>query len=277
MRKILFVAALALGASSAVAADLPTREPAPAPVYSAPIFTWTGFYVGVNAGAAWGAGCSNIRPGIVVAGWNNQACNGGDDGLFLGGAQIGYNWQSGSMVYGLEADLQAISNKNGGSGAYVFGGGLIPAGTYSIYGHRGPNLFGTVRARLGYAVDRALFYVTGGLAYGSGSQSARVWYRSPAGGTANWTAGSSGDKVGWTLGAGIEYAVTNNWTVKAEYLYADLGNRNSIGTVCAGGNCAAFPINYNWTGGRNRSQYNVVRVGVNYLFSSPAAPVVSKY
>ncbi|MBS9478605.1 outer membrane protein [Ancylobacter radicis] len=201
--KILAGAALAaaLAASPlAMAADL--AYPAPAAYAApAPVFTWTGFYIGANAGYGWGE-----------ADWSD------DTNGFLGGIQAGYNWQLGNgFVLGLETDLQATN---------------IESPTYQL------DYFGTIRARAGFAFDQALIYGTGGFAYGRGTYE--------LGGLSN-----DQTQTGWTIGAGGEYAFAPNWTVKAEYLYLDLG-KETYDTV--GG-----PIDIGTTA-------NILRAGVNYKF-----------
>jgi len=255
-------------ATGSFAADLPIRSAAPPP-YIAPIFTWTGFYVGANVGGVWTSSCRNISPfvgGVAIVGWAAPAC-GSNDGSFIGGVQAGYNFQSGAFVYGIEADIQGMSNKNNAvAWTTPVGVGVLPPGTYLLAGSRNPNTLGTVRLRLGYAVDRALFYITGGLAYGSGTGSASITHTPVGGGAADavWAAGSGNSSgVGWTLGAGMEYAFTNNWTAKIEYLYANLGNNNSNAVACTGVACVAAVT---WNGTSRNANVNVVRVGVNYKF-----------
>lgn len=230
MRKILLAtAAFAAASVPALAADLPSRkyEPAaPAAVY-APVFTWTGPYVGLNAGVGFHQS-NNITVTDPILGTVATYSNGNNNG-FVGGAQAGYNWQSGAIVFGGEADIQYA---NLGRDRSING---------FAYGSRSSdNYFGTVRGRVGYAFDRALFYVTGGLAYGDIGSS---WNKTT--------------KAGWTLGGGVEYAFTNNWTAKIEGLYIniDRGSRalydGSTGLV--------------YTASKN-SDMGVVRVGLNYKF-----------
>ncbi|UZF93135.1 outer membrane protein [Bosea sp. NBC_00550] len=228
-------------ASSAFAADLPPRA-APAPVIYAPIFTWTGFYVGLNAGVGWADSGDVIVTG-PTPGSSGILGGGGGDGAFVGGGQIGYNWQSGSIVYGLETDIQYV-----GTNSNVSWGG------YSWWAGRGGgdgSYFGTVRARLGYAVDRTLFYVTGGLAYG--------------GLNTNPLTGDATSNAGWTVGGGVEYAFTNNWTVKIEGLYVDTGEgRKSRAFVNAPGGvlpAGTYTATSDGSGGGG-----LLRVGVNYKF-----------
>jgi len=172
-----------VGLTAASAADLPSRV-APAPIYTpVPIFTWTGFYVGVNAGI----GFNNSDDGDLVFGGVPVIGDSDDDAGFVGGAQAGYNYQIGSFVVGLEADIQYAD----------FGGVNYDFGPLGIYENNNDDWFGTVRARAGVAFDRALIYATGGWAF-------------------------TDDRNGWTLGGGLEYAFTNNLTAKIEGLYVNL-------------------------------------------------------
>jgi len=154
MKKILLSSVALLGfTAGAMAADLPSRR-APAPVVAAvPVFTWTGFYVGVNAGYGWGTDNERVFiPGVGLVG-------GGNEGGFVGGAQAGYNYQIGSFVVGLEGDIQYadFGHKN----VFVPGIGFV--------GNTSSDWFGTVRARAGVAFDRALVYATGGFAFADGN------------------------------------------------------------------------------------------------------------
>ncbi len=184
--------ALSLGAQ---AADLPSKNsPVPAPL---PAFSWAGFYAGVSAGAV-RESTTFTAPYSFMSG--TQRASGA-----LAGVNAGYNWQSGSLVYGLEADIA------------LAGASKTAAFSYGKY-RRSSKLsgFGTLRARAGVAVtDTTLLYATGGLALGQ--------LQTAFGCNTFWcgTAATSSLRVGWTLGAGVEYAVTPNWTIRAESLYAE--------------------------------------------------------
>ena len=207
--KISIAAALSVFAlgSAAVAADLPRRSVAPAPyVAPAPVFTWTGLYAGVNAGYAWG------KPKGAA-----DAAFGSIDGAQVGGT-AGYNYQMGQIVLGMEGDMD-WSNAKSTNGAFI-------SKQTSI---------GTVRGRVGYAVDRVLLFTTGGYAGGAvertvGAASASDWHN------------------GYALGGGMEYAITNNVSAKAEYLYTDLASKTDTAVSRAG------------------LTQNTVRMGVNYRF-----------
>jgi outer membrane immunogenic protein len=221
---ILLVSAVAFAGvnADAHAADrLVTKAPivkAPPP---APAPAGTGFYIGVNAGYSWSGGFySDPVSGI-----------GFDIPTGMAGLTFGYNAQSGAFVYGLETDFNGAWNK-GTNGA---GPPCLGCETGLVY-------FGTLRGRLGYAVGQALPYVTGGLAYGA---------------VRTGLPGFSKDtdvKAGWTVGGGVEYALGGSWSVKAEYLYFDLGRAG-----CDFGSCGAPPIGVEVHG-------NLLRGGVNYRF-----------
>ena len=274
-RTLILATAGCLAGASALAADLPNRKSPEAFISAPPIFTWTGLYVGLNAGGAFanGNGSTLTPTGFPVgvnaapAAANILGNNGGNnDGAFVGGAQIGYNWQAGSIVFGVETDIQFLSNNNSNSPLVVAPvAGLAGVVPYAIAntGVSGSRYFGTVRGRLGYAWDRALLYATGGLAYGSSKSNGAVAYlnafNAGPGPTALYTGSGSGSRVGFTIGAGVEYALTNNWTVKGEYLYADIGRRNSTYVS------AALPTTA-FVGGNSNRGLHVVRLGVNYKF-----------
>lgn len=219
-------AALLVGVSStaAMAADLPSRHrAAPAPIIAqAPIFTWTGLYVGLQAGYAWDrVGVNNVFAAVPV----NVSRNG-----FVGGAHVGYLYQTGPAVFGLEADVEGTTIKNSG-------------------------LRASLRGRLGLAMDRTLFYVTGGGALAN--QNYTVW--SPFTG---FNTNASATKLGWTLGGGLEYAFAPNWSARVEYRYSDFGKVDVANFV------APAQIS---------RRENAVRMGVSYHFGGYAAPVVAKY
>lgn len=191
MKRIVLSALLASTAFAAQAADLPRRSaPISQPAYTAPLFTWTGFYAGVNAGVIFGDFTKVGKPLNPDPG-------------FTGGAQIGYNYQFGQFVAGLEADYNY---------ADLNGRGLI--GATSTRGEL--SSYGTVRGRLGFAFDRALVYGTGGWAFGSNELK---------------TAVRSDDKWhnGYVLGGGLEYAFTQNISAKAEYLFMKFEDKTYFG------------------------------------------------
>jgi outer membrane immunogenic protein len=238
----------AAGAVSAGAADLPTRKEAPAPVFVPPPFTWTGFYIGGNAGGIWNTGNSTINaflpalvtplfPGGVVLSnyFPTGRLNSGQSG-FIGGGQAGYNWQTGAFVLGIETDFDGTTlSKNvdivGPSFVNPFTG--APNEFFTAHAHESLDWLGTTRGRVGFVAtpdNRLMIYGTGGVAYGGGSASASFFDAQNA---FFWGGSTSKTAVGWTAGGGVEYAFTNNWILGAEYLYYNLGSHT--GTLAATG------------------------------------------
>lgn len=227
-RALAGVSALALLGGAASAADLATKYPVKAPVV-VPVFSWTGFYIGANVGWGWLNNDLDVSPsfGIPATAINIGSANG-----FIGGLQAGYNWQfANNVVLGLEADIEWADL--GGNSVVV--SGPIGVATGSL------DYFGTIRARAGYAFDRVLPYITGGAAYGKSDY-----------GTI-YGVSTSETTWGWTVGAGVEYAFTNNITAKLEYLYIDLDGKtytipSTLGSI------------------QTDNDMSVLKVGVNYKF-----------
>jgi outer membrane immunogenic protein len=235
---------------SALAADLPSRRPPPVFV-PPPLFTWTGVYVGGQIGYAWGSDKVSV-PFIAAAGFGDFA-SASPQGL-IGGGHIGYNYQVNQFVLGLEGDVEGTDIRNN----------IASFGTGTVYGTRVP-LEASIRGRLGYAWDRTLFYVTGGAAFGDINHT----YTSATGFVVPVVPGAfsrSSTKVGWTVGAGVEYALSNNWSVRGEYRYTDFSHQSDLifGTF-------ANPSHH--------LTEHAVRVGFSYKFDmyAPPAPVVAKY
>ena len=255
-----------LSATNALAADLPVKAPAVVAVYD-----WTGFYIGTNLGYSWGRATTdgnvtgtrtvalNVIPPVVTplaAPLSGRA----DVNGFIGGGQLGYNWQRGTWLFGLEGDIQFSNERGSGDVVCNLGAVVCPAFTrdYKL------DWFGTARGRVGYLpAERLLVYVTGGLAYGGFSGSS--WTLPLDIGTWSHT------QAGWTVGAGVEAALGSNWSIKFEYLYMDLGHvGGSTATVVVPGvSSAAYVFNTKFTD-------SIVRVGLNYKFGGPTA-VVAKY
>lgn len=296
-----FAAALAATtiAGSAFAADLPARKVAPvmAPI---PVMTWTGFYVGLNAGYTWSNSSTSVasipvfqNPGLTPFGLSqlNNITFGGSGVLgskrngFIGGGQIGWNWQSGAFLAGIETDIQGIASGGGGSTL----GSFLPttiAGTNtlsSITTTSKLNWLGTLRGRVGYLVTpAALLYATGGLAYGGVSSTTTI-FQVPQIAPIDITPGfasvgnSSTTRLGWTVGGGLEYKFAPNWSTKLEYLYYDLGTVSYSAGVRAVATNGGIPV---WTHVSTAStsyRGHIVRAGVNYQFNWGSAPVVAKY
>jgi outer membrane immunogenic protein len=221
---------------SAAAADMPVKAPAYKAPAVAPPYNWSGFYIGGNIGYSWG------RQDNSVGGLSLGTVN--VDGI-IGGGQVGYNWQMNQIVLGLEADFQGSGQK--GDGSFTGAPGVIPASTFTFTDKL--DWFGTVRGRVGYAMDRWLPYVTGGWAWGHGSVSGNLT------GGATGAGSASNDYNGWTAGGGLEYAFLNNWSAKVEYLYIDFGN----------GPSATLPPSAAVLSGGKLTD-NILRLGVNYKF-----------
>lgn len=253
---LLSTVALAALAGTAAAADLPSRR-AP-PVYvppPIPVFTWTGFYIGGQVGYEFGksnALSTRTATGGVIAG--NSASPKG----VIGGAHIGYLFSTqalgfgnglfgGGLVAGVEGDVDGSNYRSG----YALG---------AINDFTRQNIQGSVRGRLGVAVDRALFYATGGAAFGD----LRNNYFNNVNGL---TDSYSHTRVGYTVGGGVEYAFTNNWSARVEYRYTDFGSFND--TL---GNSTGGAVNV-----RHRETDNRVQAGISYRFNGFAVPVVARY
>ena len=247
MKKLLLSSiAIACLSSAAVAADLP-QSYMKAPI--APAWSWTGSYVGLNVGYGVSRSDSSdnfLSPaGVVALGGSNRLAA---DGV-LGGAQIGYNWQtSPTWLWGVEADFQGANIK--GSSQVV-----LPPIVMNLESK--VNWFGTVRGRLGYIVNPAtVAYVTGGFAYGETQLSANNNFGDVgAAGTAKQTRG------GYTVGGGMETRLSGNWSVKAEYLYVNLGNASINAPTSIN-----FPSVVFTQVGSGQEQFHVVRAGLNYRF-----------
>lgn len=232
MRKILLTttAVVAFSAVAAQAADLPRRNRAPEPYYqqTVPTFTWTGFYLGANAGYGFakftGAGATYF---------------GSDSNAFIG-LTAGYNYQAERIVVGVEAD-GALTNMKGTGGAIV--GPITRTSSGKV------TSFGTLRGRVGYAWERALFYGTLGFA---GANVKGNMLAVNAGPPVTTYVGSGSDfHMGYAIGLGVEYALTRNVSAKAEYLYASVGKSNYFS--------APNVVN-------SGVSMNILRAGVNYRF-----------
>jgi outer membrane immunogenic protein len=280
------VAAIAM-ITSASAADLPVRPPAPAPVM-APIWNWNGFYIGINGGYSWGRAGRDVTffnpvngAPIVVAGTGTTSDSNLNGGLF--GGQIGYNWQTSNWVFGLETDAQWTGQKGSATAlcpATAVGGPCLPGLTFVPAGALGTaatldqklQWFGTFRGRVGVTVTPSvLLYATGGGAYGSIKTDIGIAGFTPAGAPIVAAGSSSDTRFGWTVGAGIEAMFAANWSAKIEYLYMDLGRVSSTASFPT---AAGIPIGISLN---SRITDNIIRAGINYNFSAGPGPVVARY
>jgi outer membrane immunogenic protein len=222
MKRLLLVGVTLLaltGTQAALAADLP-----PGVVYPglAPRFTFTGFYVGGTIGGAQGGSKYLETPagafGIAAAGIAAVGTSSASPRGVIGGVEAGYNWQFGMFVLGFETDFSGW-DMSASSGA--IGAGDSTASVSS-------NWLFTARPRLGIANGNMLTYLTGGLAVSNFSFSESILLA----GTGPALAGSvSTTEVGWVAGGGVEYALSWNWSIKAEYLYVSFANQTASQTV----------------------------------------------
>lgn len=247
---------LCLAASAAQAADVVANQE-PAPVVAAPAFSWSGFYAGGQIGGSWGDGSferdvkavKNLRPAKYGdARISDVKKKSIDDGDFIGGVYAGYNLQfTNNIVAGFDADFTwldntAKSNEN------------IPFGESRIDGYRNKvkqDWMASVRARLGYAYDRFLPYIAGGVAFTDVEYKHRyygdvtdIWF--------DERSSSSKTLTGYTLGAGLDYAMTDHIILRAEYRYTDFGDKD-------------FILDYQKRNVETKS--NDVRFGVAYKFN----------
>jgi outer membrane immunogenic protein len=284
--------ALLTGIVTATAADMAVKA-APIPMATAP-FSWTGFYVGANVGGAWtpnnaGSDFGPLFPPFIVLapqaaiptlipGQLDVLGGTGRQSGVIGGGQIGYNWQVNQFVLGLEAD--AIGSGLHGSSASAtrsFGPDVLLATvnqTVTVdFGKI--DWMASFRGRAGFAVNQALFYVTGGAAVAGIGGSTTTVVNGPGiaipAGTFTATDGGSTTRWGWTVGGGIEWAFNQNWSVGGEYRYTDLGNRTTTFTIPSG--LAAAPV---FALGTSTSRLTVEQatLRLNYRFGGP---VVARY
>jgi len=241
-------AALVAFAGGGLAADLPSASGPP--VFTpppSPVFSWAGLYVGAQVGYQGGATRAFFAtdPGNAYLGpetpFNQQGV--------VAGLHLGYNWQMSQFVFGLEGDIEGSS----------FSGEKVDFAAYSFTDTLRTPVEGSIRGRVGYTVDRALFYATGGSAF----ESNRYTVVDPYGADSATTG-----RVGWTAGVGVEYAIDPHWSVRAEYRYTNYGT-------------ISFPFTNLAPGYELRQQETDSRVegGVSYKFDlmSLSGPVVAKY
>jgi outer membrane immunogenic protein len=266
IRRYVLGAIVSLGCMGTAGASdlLPSRKSSqPLPPPSA--YNWTGFYAGLNAGYGWGSGSAKLQTSgtattlftDVISSGSIPASMSFNRSGFTGGGQIGYNYQISSIVLGVEADFD---------GAHVRGSSSVPTDVAAL----GPavisagstlNWLATARARLGFTpVDRWLVYATGGLAYGADQH--RYLASQPLFDN-SFASSRMAVSAGWTLGAGLEWAFADNWSVKVEYLHCNLGS--SVDATTPSAKIAPF-----FVGGKLSNKYtdtgDIARFGVNYKF-----------
>ena len=247
MKKFLLstVALVAFGTVSAVAADLPARTYTKAPVYAAPVYNWTGFYVGAHIGAGFR---DNNSANFTAFGFNN----GNNDANFLGGGQVGADYQfAPNWLVGVEGQISGLSDNNRT---------FVNAAGAGIRDHS--DWLASVTGRLGYTWGPGLLYAKGGVAFRD--DNGLTAFAAPGVATPFTT---NRDQTGYTVGGGLEYMFAPAWSAKVEYQYYNFGNTNVI--------AAGLPAPFT-TGGAYRDDLHTVKVGVNYHFNW-GGPVVAKY
>jgi len=265
MKKLLCASVAFIGlatANSANAADLPPAKPvykAPAMV-PAPAFSWTGFYFGLNAGGHWDRDNISGAPdpvGFTAAGVNPAVLSSLIGGSlhpngFIGGGQIGYNWQTSNVVFGVEADAQGLTGKSSRTATPLIAAGLAP-GDFIANSSTAETLV-TFRGRVGVTFDRTLLYATGGGAWGTVKTTDTF---GAVGGTLINSVTTTANRGGWTVGGGVEQALTNNLSIKVEYLFVDLGKFNDATAPIAGFPATDITFTHSYT-------ENIARAGLNY-------------
>jgi outer membrane immunogenic protein len=231
MKKVLLASACLFAlAAPASAADLAARPYTKAPVAVASVYNWTGFYLGIVGGGSWEASSGDPKM----------------KGGFVGGT-AGYNWQTGNVVFGIEADGAWADVSASATGPVAVPGFGVVSTTFSSK----TDAMGTVRGRIGYAVNQVLFYGTGGYAWIDNKLSISAL---------GVTVSDSKWHSGWTVGAGVEAFFAPQWSVKGEYLYRSLGSETYFSNL---GGLPSGTLNF-----------HTVQVGVNYHFGGP---IVAKY
>jgi outer membrane immunogenic protein len=244
------VGAIAI-AGSAFAADL--TRPAPPPVYvpPPPIFTWTGIYVGGQVGYAWARDNANItsqNPPFFFFTADSRP-----QGV-IGGAHLGYNLQFGAWVVGLEGSVDGTSLDK-----TVFVGGVAALPGLTVQSRE--DVQGSIRGRLGIALDRVLLYGTGGAAFSNVKNDYRLGFPIFLQESITKT------RTGWTVGGGLDYAITNNWSIGAEYRYSDFGRFDDF----------PFGVLASVPRARHHLTENQVQFRFSYKFGEVPPPVVAKY
>ena len=269
---------LAMGLTAASAADMPVR-----PVYKAPpppvvpVWSWTGCYIGANAGGAWQKvdntlTVTNGSPAYFAVSVLPEVSRNGTGSLessgFIGGAQVGCNYQSGRVVWGVETDFNWMHQNDHLGGRFVYS--TDPLSPYLVDVSDDKKWLWTLRGRLGFtATERVLLYVTGGFAalrMDFTQTFNEPPFTTPPNGTPQ-IATFSKTKGGWTVGAGVEAGLWDNWTVKAEYLYAQFDGE-TISSSLTGG-VAPVPRFATFSNSLSDIHLHVARVGLNYRFGSP--------
>jgi len=270
--------------TSASAADLVVKAPPPAPVYS-----WTGSYAGLNAGGGWGGTIDNVVtsndcsgplncPAFIIP--LNASVPARFDTRprgFIGGGQFGRSWQTRAFVWGIETDFQWTAIE--GDATAVSSGRVgipAPTGFVTVTSTASQKIdwLGTLRGRFGWLpVNSLLVYATGGLAYGQVRTDVSFFGQAPAGfaisNDGSTSIAVSDTRAGWTVGGGAEWMFAPRWSVKAEYLYYDLGTVTLNQALTMTGVVAPPPVPTSVSANiQSAAHYrgNIARFGVNYMF-----------
>lgn len=233
MQRIFAIVVASTIAAPALAADL--SYPVKAPPYMPPVFSWTGTYVGANIGGTWGtfdfnpATMNNLTGAVLAPGQISPTSS-----SVIGGFQVGYNWQTGPYVLGVESDIQFTGLKQGFTYA-VPTGFFVPGDSMSVK----TDYLSATRVKLGYAWDRTMIYAAGGLETGVFDVTSTYASRGAGGSPAFGFTDSNKFHYGYNVGAGVEYAVTNNVSLGAEYRYYNLGKETyNLGAFTPSGGAA---------------------------------------
>jgi len=240
-------------------------------VFAQSDYPWAGPYAGVNAGAAHSSSCvtTSLHGATAesdnLAGFANRYC---PDGDFVGGVQVGENFQIKRFIWGVGADLDFWSAKNVQE-SWKYLGAAAPPGEYRFSGKLNPSDFALIGARIGYAGDLLLPYLRVGALVTTGSHDGTLVY-TPTGATkptASFSAGENFASTGWAAGGGTEIGLNGAWSITAEYLHVNLGGGSRSSAVCGGSTaaCAAF-AGTSLDSTHNSFSANMFRVGINYWF-----------
>ena len=256
--RLLIGAACVAGLTGAAnAADVLVEEA----IVLEPGISWTGLYVGLNAGYSWGDfdHTANVDPiDLIVTDFPGfSGTFGADADGFSGGAQAGFNWQVNGFVFGVEADIQAANLDGRVSGTEVFDLPIVGEVPVTVGASTELDWFGTARLRAGFLpTERLLVYGTGGFAFGRTTSTASISAVLPVFGEIGDETSSSDTRTGWAAGGGVEYAIDDNWSIKGEYIYTDLGEEEVF-------SFAEDPLFADLT---SDVKFHTVRIGVNYSF-----------
>lgn len=254
MKKLMTGVALSLClAAPAMAADMRMPVKAPPPV-AATVYNWTGFYIGIHAGGTWGkvTATESVAPGGIEYNGLGNSWTAKPSG-FVGGGQIGYNWQAAGspLVFGIEGDIGYLDL----SGSAVSPLAITQASGTTVTTEG--NLYGTIRGRLGYAHNNVLIYGTGGAIFAN----VKGQITDPVFITPIEPSSRTGWQAGWTAGGGLEFGFAN-WSLKAEYLYFDLGKDDVFATHVGADDGHGWDI---------KTRGHIARLGLNYRFGAPVA------